>query len=150
MRAVVQRVTQASVSVDGEVVGAIKQGLLVLLGVGNGDTEEQARWLAHKVANLRIFADADDKMNLSVQDIQGSVLVVSQFTLYGDVRRGFRPSFSHAAAPDSANQLVNLFIEAVEAENIPVETGVFGAMMQVALVNDGPVTIILEREARAT
>ncbi len=149
MRAIVQRVSRASVTIANDVVGAIDQGLLVLLGVGEGDTEEEARWVAHKVANLRIFADADDKMNLSVQDIGGQVLVVSQFTLYGDTNRGFRPSFVHAAPPDVAEPLVDLFVAAVQSEDVPVETGVFGAMMEVALVNDGPVTIIIEREARA-
>ncbi len=146
MRAVIQRVSHASVTVDNEVVGAIKQGLLVLLGVGEGDTEKEAHWLAHKTANLRIFSDAEGKMNLSVQAIGGSVLVVSQFTLYGDVRRGFRPSFGHAAPPDIAERLVDVFVDALKAETIPVETGVFGAMMDVALLNDGPVTILLERE----
>ena len=148
MRAIVQRVSRASVTVTGDIVGAIDQGLLVLLGVGEGDTEEETRWVAHKVANLRIFADADDKMNLSVQDIGGKVLVVSQFTLYGDTNRGFRPSFVHAAPPDVAEPLVDLFVAAVQSEGVPVETGVFGAMMEVALVNDGPVTIIIEREPR--
>ncbi len=148
MRAIVQRVSQASVTVAGNVVGAIDQGLLVLLGIGEGDTEEEARWVGHKVANLRIFADADDKMNLSVQDIGGEVLAISQFTLYGDTNRGFRPSFVHAAPPDIAEPLVECFVTAVRAEGVPVETGVFGAMMEVALVNDGPVTIIIEREPR--
>jgi D-tyrosyl-tRNA(Tyr) deacylase len=154
MRAIVQRVSQASVTVAGDVVGAIDQGLLVLLGIGEGDTEEEARWVGHKVANLRIFADAaaknhaDDKMNLSVQDIGGEVLAISQFTLYGDINRGFRPSFAHAASPDIAEPLVECFVTAVRAEGVPVETGIFGAMMEVALVNDGPVTIIIEREPR--
>jgi D-tyrosyl-tRNA(Tyr) deacylase len=146
MRAVVQRVSQASVTVDGEVVGAVGSGLLVLLGIGEGDGEEEARWLAHKTANLRIFSDAEGKMNLSAQDVGGAVLVVSQFTLHGDVRRGFRPSFTHAAPPEVAEPLVDLFCDAVRSEGVPVETGVFGAHMDVALVNDGPVTIILDKE----
>ncbi len=145
MRLIAQRVTQASVSIQEQVVGEISAGLLILLGVGAGDSEKEARWLAHKTANLRIFADAEGKMNLSVLDVGGSVLVVSQFTLYGDVRRGFRPSFAHAAPPSVARPLVELYIAALRAENIPVETGVFGAQMVVQLVNDGPVTIIMEK-----
>lgn len=147
MRAVVQRVTEASVTVEGEVVGAIEEGLLVLLGVGEGDGEDEARWLAHKTANLRIFPDTEGKMNLSVMDVRGSVLVVPQFTLYGDIQRGFRPSFAHAAPPGVAEPLVNVYADAIAAEGIPVENGVFGAHMIVDLVNDGPVTIIMEREA---
>jgi len=146
MRAVVQRVSRASVSVDKDIAGDIEQGLLVLLGVGKRDTETEARWLAHKVANLRIFSDAEGKMNLSVQAAGGSVLVISQFTLYGDTRRGFRPSFAHAAPPQIAEPLVNAFAEALKAEDIHVETGVFRAYMMVELVNDGPVTIILEKD----
>ncbi len=147
MRAVVQRVTRASVTVEGDTVGAIEHGLLVLLAAGEGDTEKETRWLAHKTANLRIFSDAEGKMNLSVQDVRGSVLVVSQFTLYGDVRRGFRPSFVKAAPPDVADALVGVFVAALRAEGIPVAEGVFGAHMVVELVNDGPVTILLEKEA---
>ncbi len=147
MRAVVQRVKRASVTVAGAVTGIIDHGLLVLLGAGEGDTREEAEWLAHKVANLRIFSDAEGKMNLSVQDVGGGVLVVSQFTLYGDTRKGFRPSFVHAAAPEIAEPLVELFASAVRAEGVTVESGIFGAHMDVALVNDGPVTIILEKEA---
>ncbi|MFP4345458.1 MAG: D-aminoacyl-tRNA deacylase [Anaerolineales bacterium] len=149
MRAVAQRVTRAAVTVDGEVVGAIEHGLLLLLGVGEGDTEKEARWLAHKTANLRIFSDAAGKMNLSVQDVGGSVLVVSQFTLHGDIRRGFRPSFAHAAPPEVAEPLVELFCDALRDEEVPVAAGVFGAHMVVELVNDGPVTIILEKEPAA-
>jgi D-tyrosyl-tRNA(Tyr) deacylase len=147
MRAVVQRVTEASVTVEGEIVGAIEEGLLVLLGVGEGDGEDEARWLAHKTANLRIFPDAKGKMNLSVMDVRGSVLVVPQFTLYGDIQRGFRPSFAHAAPPGVAEPLVDVYADAVAAEGIPVENGIFGAHMIVDLVNDGPVTIIMEKEA---
>jgi D-tyrosyl-tRNA(Tyr) deacylase len=147
MRVIVQRVSKASVSIDGEVTGAIGPGLLCLVGVGEGDTDEEARWLAHKTANLRIFADQDDRMNLSVKDIDGAVLVVSQFTLYANTRKGFRPSFVGAAPPDVAEPLVDLYTEAIKDENVPVETGVFGAYMEVSLENDGPVTIILEKEA---
>jgi len=151
MRAVVQRVTQASVTVDdaagSNIVGEIGPGLLVLLAAGEGDTEAEARWLAHKTANLRIFSDAEGKMNLSVLTTGGSVLVVSQFTLYGDIRRGFRPSFVKAAPPDVAEALVDIFVEALRAADIPVATGIFRAHMHVSLVNDGPVTIILEKES---
>jgi D-aminoacyl-tRNA deacylase len=146
MRAVVQRVSQAAVTVDGEVAGQVGAGLLVLLGVAEGDTDAEARWLAHKVANLRIFSDAEGKMNLSVGAIGGQVLVVSQFTLIANTRKGFRPSFVAAALPEIAEPLVELFAEAVRAENVPVEMGVFGAHMQVTLVNDGPVTIVLDRD----
>ncbi|MFN2284868.1 MAG: D-aminoacyl-tRNA deacylase [Anaerolineae bacterium] len=147
MRAVVQRVTAASVTVDDEIVGEIGPGLLVLLAAREGDTEKEARWLAHKTANLRIFSDAEGKMNLSVLAIEGSALVVSQFTLYGDVRRGFRPSFAKAAPPDVAAALIDVFVDALRAAHIPVATGVFRTHMQVSLVNDGPVTIILEKES---
>ncbi|HOU12532.1 MAG TPA: D-aminoacyl-tRNA deacylase [Anaerolineae bacterium] len=146
MRAVVQRVSSASVAVDGAIVGEIGPGFLVLLAAGEGDTEAEARWLAHKTANLRIFGDADGKMNLSVQAIGGSALVISQFTLYGDIRRGFRPSFVKAAPPDVAEKLINVFVEALRAANVPTATGVFRAHMHVSLVNDGPVTIILDKE----
>lgn len=145
MRAVIQRVTRASVAVAGETVGAIEHGLLVLLAAGAGDTEQEARWLAHKTANLRIFSDAEGKMNLSVQAVEGGVLVVSQFTLYGDIRRGFRPSFGDAAPPAEAEALMGVFTRALEAEGLPVAQGVFGAHMVVELVNDGPVTILLEK-----
>jgi len=148
MRAVVQRVTRASVTVDEETVGAIGPGLLVLLGAAKGDTPAEALWLAHKVANLRIFADADDRMNLSVKEIGGQVLIVSQFTLIANTRKGFRPSFVPAAAPEIAEPLVTHFTEAVASEGVPVATGIFGAHMVVELVNDGPVTILLEREPR--
>lgn len=146
MRAIVQRVSSASVTVDGETVGAIGPGLLVLLGAGQGDTEKETRWLAHKTANLRIFADAEGKMNLSVQAIDGSVLVVSQFTLYANTRKGFRPSFVKAAPPEIAEPLVEVFVEALKMESGRVETGIFRTHMMVNLVNDGPVTIILEKE----
>ena len=146
MRAVVQRVSNAAVTVEDVIVGQIGPGLLVLLAAGEGDTENEARWLAHKTANLRIFADPEGKMNLSVQAIGGSVLVVSQFTLYGDIRRGFRPSFVKAAPPNIAEALVGVFVDALRAADVPVATGVFRAHMHVSLVNDGPVTIILDKE----
>lgn len=145
MRAVVQRVSQAMVTVDEQVIGQIGPGLLVLLGVAEGDTEQEALWLAHKVANLRILPDAYGRMNLSVQDVGGEVLVVSQFTLIANTRKGFRPSFVAAAAPDLAEPLVMCFADAIRAENVSVAMGLFGAHMQVALTNDGPVTIVLDR-----
>jgi D-tyrosyl-tRNA(Tyr) deacylase len=145
VRAVVQRVSRASVTVDGQVVGRIGRGLMILLGVKTDDTEAEAGWLAHKIAGLRIFADDVGKSNLSVQDVAGSALVVSQFTLYGDARKGRRPSFTDAAPPEVADPLVNRFVEFLRAEGLAVETGVFGAVMQVEIHNDGPVTLILEK-----
>jgi D-tyrosyl-tRNA(Tyr) deacylase len=144
MRAVLQRVRRARVLVGDEVVGEIGVGLLVLLGVSRSDTGEDANWLAQKIIGLRLFADTDDKMNLSVADVSGSVLVVSQFTLHGDCRKGRRPSFVDAAPPETAIPLYEAFINGVKAEGIPTETGRFGAMMQVELTNDGPVTLILD------
>jgi D-tyrosyl-tRNA(Tyr) deacylase len=144
MRAVIQRVSRAQVAVDTEVIGRIDAGLLVLLGVTATDTPEQARWLAEKIVGLRIFNDADGKMNKDVADVGGGVLVVSQFTLYGDCRKGRRPSFIDAAPPEIAVPLYEEFINAVRALGIPTATGRFGAMMQVELVNDGPVTLIVE------
>ena len=144
MRAVLQRVTRASVTVDGAVVGRIERGLLVLLGVTHADTAEQARWLADKTVGLRIFADEQGKMNRGVADVGGAVLVVSQFTLYGDCQKGRRPSFIEAAPPEIAIPLYEEYVNAIKALGIPVETGRFGAMMDVELVNDGPVTLILE------
>jgi D-aminoacyl-tRNA deacylase len=144
MRAVLQRVTRARVVVGAEVTGSIERGLLVLLGVAPDDTVDDARRLADKIVGLRLFADEADKMNLSVADVGGAVLVVSQFTLYGDCRKGRRPSFIGAAAPDVAIPLYEGFIDAVKALGIPTATGRFGAMMQVELVNDGPVTLILD------
>jgi D-aminoacyl-tRNA deacylase len=150
MIAVVQRVTQASVTVEGAVVGAIGPGLLVLLGVHTTDTEAEADGLARKVAGLRLFADDAGRMNRSVADTGGGVLVVSQFTLYGDVQKGFRPSFVAAAPPEIAEPLYERFAAQVGAHlGRPVATGRFGAMMQVALVNDGPVTLIVSRDAPA-
>jgi D-aminoacyl-tRNA deacylase len=144
MRAVVQRVSRAKVSVDGATTGEIGLGLLVLLGVGCEDGEEDANYLAEKIAGLRVFEDEGGKMNRSVIDAGGSVLAVSQFTLYGDVRRGKRPSFDAAAAPDVARRLYELFVERVRAAGLRCETGRFQEMMQVELVNEGPVTILLD------
>jgi D-tyrosyl-tRNA(Tyr) deacylase len=144
MRAVLQRVSRARVVVDGSVVGEIGRGLLVLLGIATGDTPEQARWLADKVVGLRLFSDADGKMNLALADVGGAMLVVSQFTLHGDCRKGRRPSFIEAAAPDVAIPLYEAFINEVRAQGIPTATGRFGAMMQVELINDGPVTLIVD------
>jgi D-tyrosyl-tRNA(Tyr) deacylase len=144
MRAVVQRVSRARVVIDQETAGEIGPGLLVLLGVTTSDTPEQARWLADKIIGLRIFNDADGKMNRSLGDIGGGMLIVSQFTLYGDCRKGRRPSFIDAAGPEIAIPLYEEFITAVKAQGVPVATGRFGAMMQVELVNDGPVTLILD------
>jgi D-tyrosyl-tRNA(Tyr) deacylase len=144
MRAVVQRVARTRVLVGEEVVGQIGRGLLVLLGVTHSDTVEQAQWLADKVVSLRIFEDAEGKMNRGVADIGGEVLIVSQFTLYGDCRKGRRPSFIDAAPPEIAIPLYEAFANAVRAQGIPTATGRFGAMMQVELVNDGPVTLIVD------
>jgi D-aminoacyl-tRNA deacylase len=144
MRAVVQRVSRARVMVNEWVSGEIGHGLLVLLGVGHGDREADAIYLAEKIAGLRVFEDRDGKMNCNVQDAGGSVLAVSQFTLYGDVRRGKRPSFDGAAPPDEARRLYELFVERLQALGLRCETGRFQEMMQVELVNDGPVTILLD------
>jgi len=144
MRAVVQRVRRASVTVEGRTVGAIGQGLLVLLGVGREDTERDADYVAAKIRDLRLFADADGRMNRSVAEIGGAVLVVSQFTLYGDCRKGRRPSFIDAAPPDKAEEFYQQFIRALSNTGISVRAGIFQAMMDVELVNDGPVTILLD------
>ena len=146
MRAVIQRVSRASVSVDGKIVGQIGQGLLVLLGVSRTDAESAADYLAEKIAGLRIFEDPAGKMNLSLAEIKGAVLLVSQFTLYGDVRRGKRPSFDAAVPPEQARKLYEYMVERLRALGINCQTGVFQAMMQVELVNDGPVTILLDSE----
>jgi len=146
MRAVVQRVRHCRVRVEGSVVGEIGPGLLVLLGVGKADTEAAADYLAEKILGLRIFEDQQEKMNLSVQDTSGAMLVVSQFTLFGDVRRGKRPSFDAAARPDEANRLYEYFVARVRESGIRCETGQFQAMMDVELVNQGPVTILLDSE----
>jgi D-tyrosyl-tRNA(Tyr) deacylase len=144
MRAVVQRVSRAQVAVNGEIAGEIGLGLLVLLGVGREDTEADAVYLAEKIAGLRIFEDDEGKMNRSVHEAGGSVLAVSQFTLYGDVRRGKRPSFDGAAPPEQARQLYEFSVEQIRAAGLRCETGRFQAMMQVELVNEGPVTILLD------
>jgi D-aminoacyl-tRNA deacylase len=144
MRAVVQRVSRAQVSVNAEITGQIGPGLLVLLGVGRSDTEQDATYLADKIANLRVFEDAAGKMNRSVQEVAGGVLVVSQFTLYGDVRRGKRPSFDDAAPPETARQLYEVFVQQVRSSGLRCETGRFQETMQVELINEGPVTILLD------
>ena len=144
VRAVVQRVSEASVRVDGEKVGAIGRGLVVLLGVGGGDGEADASYLADKVLNLRVFPDEAGQMNRSVIDVGGGLLVVSQFTLMGDVRRGRRPSYSDAAPPGEASRLYEVFVSCLRPSGLPVATGIFRAMMDVALVNEGPVTILLD------
>ena len=144
MRAVVQRVSRASVEVDGRVVGEVGEGLLVLLGVEEGDKEADADYIADKTASLRIFNDADDKMNLSVSDVGGGVLLISQFTLHGDCRRGRRPSFIAAARPETAIPLYEGVAGRLRDSRLPVATGEFGAHMHVSLVNDGPVTILLD------
>jgi D-tyrosyl-tRNA(Tyr) deacylase len=144
MKAVLQRVSQASVKVDGAIVGQIGRGLLVLLGVQQEDSEVDAHALADKTTALRIFDDADGKMNLSVEDVKGSVLVVSQFTLLGDCRKGRRPSFVDAAPPELAERLYETFVAAIGVKGIPVATGKFRAQMDVALVNNGPVTLLLD------
>ncbi len=144
MRALIQRVTSASVTVGDEVVGQIGRGFLVLLGVTHSDAAAQATWLARKIATLRVFEDATGKMNLGLADVGGAVLVVSQFTLYGDARRGRRPDFLQAARPEQAEPLVDRFVAQLRGEGLHVETGRFRAEMQVALVNDGPVTLWLD------
>jgi D-tyrosyl-tRNA(Tyr) deacylase len=146
VRAVVQRVSSASVSVEGKVAGKIGLGLLILVGVSRTDSPEAASYLAEKIANLRIFSDEAGKMNLSLLDVRGSALVVSQFTLYGDTRGGRRPSYIQAAPPDEANPLYEEFVRAMRALGVPVETGVFQEHMSVELANDGPVTILLDSE----
>ncbi len=146
MRLLIQRVSEASVSIAGEVIGRIGAGMLVLVGVGQQDGEAEAQWMANKCAGLRIFEDRQGKTNLSLLDVHGSALIVSQFTLYADTRKGRRPSFIRAALPENAQPLVQLLAEHLASHGVPVEHGRFGADMQVALVNDGPVTIWLERD----
>lgn len=145
MKAVIQRVTSASVTVEGRIVGRIGRGIMVLLGVEKGDVEAKGDWLVEKIRGLRIFSDDDGKMNLSVADIGGSLLVVSQFTLAGNCSKGKRPSFDTAAPADEGKRLYDCFVAAARHTGLPVETGIFQADMQVSLVNDGPVTFILER-----
>lgn len=144
MRAVLQRVRRAGVTVDGRLVGAIGRGLVVLLGVGGDDTSRDAHYMAAKVRDLRLFADADGRMNRSVAEVGGAVLVVSQFTLLGDCRRGRRPSFSAAASSDRARELYEAFVDRLRRNGFPVQTGEFQATMDVELVNDGPVTVLLD------
>ncbi len=146
MRALVQRVSRAKVTIDGEITGEIGTGILVLLGVSVKDTEKDAEYLSDKILNLRIFEDADERMNLSLLDVGGELLVVSQFTLYGDTRRGRRPSFVEAAPPERARKLYEYFVKEALRHLPQVETGRFQAMMDVELVNDGPVTIVLDSE----
>jgi D-tyrosyl-tRNA(Tyr) deacylase len=144
MRTVIQRVSEASITVDGKIVAQIGQGFLILLGITHADGEQEAIYLAHKIAGLRLFEDAKGKMNLGLSEVGGSALVVSQFTLYADARKGRRPSFIDAARPEQAQPLYERFCQQVEAEGIAVQKGVFQAHMQVALVNDGPVTLWLD------
>lgn len=145
MRIVLQRVSEARVEVEDRVVGRIGRGVLLLVGVGRGDRADDAVWLARKIANLRVFPDRDGKMNLSLRDIQGACLAVSQFTLYGNCRKGTRPGFADAAPPDEGERGYETFVHCLRDEGVPVETGQFRAMMDVHLVNDGPVTLLLER-----
>lgn len=145
MRIVLQRVTAASVEVEGKIVGKIGHGLLALVGVAHGDSETEARWLADKTVDLRIFQDDQDKMNRSLVDVAGAALVVSQFTLLGDCRKGRRPAFTAAAPPDQANQLYQRYAALIEDRGVHVQRGMFAADMQVSLVNDGPVTMVLDR-----
>ena len=145
MKLVVQRVKKAEVKVDGNIVGKIDKGFLVLIGIKVGDTKEQADYLVKKLCNLRVFSDENDKMNLSIKDVKGKLLIVSQFTLYGDCSQGNRPSFIEAAKPEEANPLYEYFCNQCELNDIEVQKGIFGADMKVELINDGPVTIIIEK-----
>ena len=147
MRVLLQRVSRAEVRVDGAVVGSVGRGHLLLVGIREGDGLAELEWMADKVLGLRVFPDEEGRMNRSLQDVGGSLLVVSQFTLYGDTRKGRRPSFVDAADPDVAVPLYEQLVEILREKGVHVETGVFGAMMEVELVNDGPVTLMLEREA---
>ncbi len=148
MRVVLQRVSQAGVSIGGRVTGAIQRGFCLLVGFTHSDTAAESDWMAEKIAGLRLFTDQEGKMNLGLEDVAGAVLVVSQFTLYGDARKGRRPSFIDAARPEVAIPLYQRFIAALRARGLRVETGEFGAMMDVEIRNDGPVTLVLEREAQ--
>ena len=145
MKLVVQRVKKAEVKVDGNIIGKIDKGFLVLIGIKVGDTKEQADYLVKKLCNLRVFSDENDKMNLSIKDVKGKLLILSQFTLYGDCSQGNRPSFIEAARPEEANPLYEYFCNQCELNNIEVQKGIFGADMKVELINDGPVTIIIEK-----
>ena len=144
MKLVLQRVKNASVTIDGKIFSSISQGYLVLYGVEKNDTKAQADWLANKLSVFRCFSDENDKMNLSIKDVNGEILIVSQFTLCAAVKKGTRPSFDNAMAPDSANEMYEYFVSKVKELGIPVQTGVFGADMKVELLNDGPVTFIIE------
>ena len=144
MKSVIQRVSEASVTIDGVVHGEIKKGFLVLLGITHSDTDKDVKWMVDKISGLRIFEDEDGKMNLSLEDVKGELLIVSQFTLYGDAKKGRRPSFIEAARPEKAIPLYEKFIELAESKNITVATGEFGADMKVSLLNDGPVTLIID------
>ena len=147
MRALLQRVSSAKVTVNGRVIGQIEQGFVILLGVTHSDTTAEADWLAHKIAGLRLFEDEAGKMNLGLAEVNGSVLIVSQFTLYGDARKGKRPSFTAAAQPEQAEPLVDYFSNCLRQSGLNVATGQFGAAMQVTIYNDGPVTLMLEKES---
>jgi D-tyrosyl-tRNA(Tyr) deacylase len=149
MRAVVQRVSQASVKVNGTVTGSIKHGLLVFLGVGKEDTDKDINFIADKVVNLRVFEDTDNKMNLSVKDIGGAILLISQFTLYGNCRKGRRPDFTEAGLPELAKPLYEQTLLAIKEKSVPVETGIFAAHMDIESINDGPVTLILDSQKGA-
>lgn len=144
MKLVIQRVERAKVTVEGEIIGKIDRGYMVLVGVGPEDTKQNADFLANKLCNLRVFEDEQGKMNLSIQDIGGKILAISQFTLYADCKKGNRPSFTGAAKPEYAKELYEYFMEACKRHNIPVEHGIFGAHMKIDFINDGPVTILLE------
>ena len=146
MKLVVQRVKKAEVKVDGNIIGKIDKGFLVLIGIKVGDTKEQADYLVKKLCNLRVFSDENDKMNLSIKDVKGKLLIVSQFTLYGDCKDGNRPSFIEAARPEEAIPLYEYFCNECEKNNIEVQRGIFGADMKVKLLNDGPVTILMEKD----
>ncbi|MCK4903597.1 MAG: D-tyrosyl-tRNA(Tyr) deacylase [Candidatus Marinimicrobia bacterium] len=148
MIAVIQRVSKAGISVGGQQIAEIDSGLVILLGIMSDDDETDCQFLRDKITHFRIFNDENDKMNLSIQDINGEALVVSQFTLCGDWQKGRRPSFINAASPERGKKLYNLFIEYMESENIPIKTGHFGAMMEVSLINDGPVTFVLDSKMK--
>ena len=144
MKTVIQRVSNANVKVNEQIIGEIEKGLVILLGISNNDTEKTIEQMAHKISNLRIFSDENEKMNLSIKDINGQILVISQFTLFADCKKGNRPSFTNAGSPEHANKLYEYFIKQIENQQIEVEHGIFGQNMKVSLTNDGPVTIILE------
>ena len=145
MKIVIQRVTEASVTIDGKVNGQIGKGLMILIGIAADDTKEKADWIAHKIVNMRIFEDGEQHMNLSLKDVNGEILAVSQFTLYADCRKGNRPNFMAAGRPEMSEPLYEYLCDAIRSHGVNVETGIFGADMKVSLTNDGPVTIVLER-----